>query len=309
MNGVGSSTASFSVSSLPVLLPPVLSYPSSNLSINVFTSFTTTPSQLDNFVAGTDSCSIAPAPPTGVVFNTTTCVLQGYPTVSGNYNFTVTATNGVGSGNFPLNLSVIVPLSFTNTASTGLVGKPFSVSPSQTGTYTNCEATPTLPSWASLNPVTCVVSGTPDAALVVTNYTITGTHALGTHAASLRLQVLTSRLKIMPNAPVEDIHIDGNQLYVAGSYTHFNLTTSSSLAINKRNGCDSSGCLPLSSQLVPTFSGSISTIISDQAGGFYVGGTFSVSGASISNLAHILSDGSVDLNFRPNPNATVHGLA
>ena len=308
-NTVGSTGVSFSVSSMPVVVPPVLGFSSSNLTVSVYTSFTATPSLLENFVVGTDSCAIAPAPPASMSFNTSTCVLHGYPTVGGNYNFTITATNGVGSGNAPLNITVVTPLSYTNTNSTGLVGKPLTVTPGQAITYTNCEASPALPTWASLDPSTCVITGTPDAALVATNYTITGTYALGTHVASLQLRVLASRLRIMPNASVSDIHVDGNQLYVAGNFTHFNLVTASGGAITKRTGCNSTGCLPLSSQLMPTFNGSIFTIIPDQAGGFYVGGSFSVSGTTITNLAHIMSDGSVDLNFKPNPNNTVHGLA
>ncbi len=59
----------------------------------------------------------------------------------------------------------------------------------------------------------------------------------------------------------------------------------------------------------PLSNGTIQVVISDSAGGWYVGGSFSKIGTeSRRYLAHILPDMSVDANFDPNPNSTVYAL-
>jgi hypothetical protein len=56
--------------------------------------------------------------------------------------------------------------------------------------------------------------------------------------------------------------------------------------------------------------GNVSISISDGAGGFYIGGLFTaVGGIARNNVAHILSDGSLDLNFNPNANNQVFTMA
>ncbi len=60
----------------------------------------------------------------------------------------------------------------------------------------------------------------------------------------------------------------------------------------------------------PKFAGTIKVIQGDNAGGWFVGGQFaSVGGYAIANLAHILSDHSVDTNWAPNPDGSVLSLA
>lgn len=54
----------------------------------------------------------------------------------------------------------------------------------------------------------------------------------------------------------------------------------------------------------------INVILADGNGGWFLGGRFSeVGGVVRSNLAHVLSDHSVDPAFQPNPNDAVHALA
>jgi hypothetical protein len=56
----------------------------------------------------------------------------------------------------------------------------------------------------------------------------------------------------------------------------------------------------------PKFAGTIKVIQPDNAGGWFVGGQFnSVDGYTITNLAHILSDRTIDPNWAPNPNGAV----
>ncbi len=59
----------------------------------------------------------------------------------------------------------------------------------------------------------------------------------------------------------------------------------------------------------PRIDGSVSTIISDGSGGWFLGGSFSkVGNTEVSNLVHINSSGIVDTNFLPNPNGDVATL-
>ena len=53
--------------------------------------------------------------------------------------------------------------------------------------------------------------------------------------------------------------------------------------------------------------GQVYTVISDGGGGWYVGGYFEkIGGHQIRNIAHIRSDKSVDLNWKPDPNGMVN---
>ncbi len=64
---------------------------------------------------------------------------------------------------------------------------------------------------------------------------------------------------------------------------------------------------PLSS--FPTTDGQIYCCITDATTGWYIGGNFAHVGAvAVSNLAHLLVDGTVDTGFLPNPDSTVRAL-
>jgi surface protein len=54
---------------------------------------------------------------------------------------------------------------------------------------TNCTTSPALPAWATINPLTCVISGTPTALLASTSYTITATNSAGSTDATVSLVV------------------------------------------------------------------------------------------------------------------------
>lgn len=83
------------------------------------------------------------------------------------------------------------------TGRTGTFGSLMSVSPTTLATngsaITGCAikaATTALPAWATLNITTCVISGTPNATLVATTYTINATNSAGNSAdATVQLTV------------------------------------------------------------------------------------------------------------------------
>ena len=102
------------------------------------------------------------------------------------------------------------------------------------------------------------------------------------------------------NAIVPDL--TNNLIYIGGSFTYVGPNTGSGVPLDENSG-----------QALPTFprvNGSISSVISDGAGGWYIGGNFtSVGGIARNRIAHILSDYTVDENFNPNANTTVNALA
>ena len=59
----------------------------------------------------------------------------------------------------------------------------------------------------------------------------------------------------------------------------------------------------------PTVNGTISTIVPDGSGGWYIGGYFSAVGSvAVSNLAHVKSDNTVDANFNASRNSRVRAV-
>ena len=71
----------------------------------------------------------------------------------------------------------------------GSVGVAMSVSPTilnhNGAAITNCVATPALSVGLSLNPTTCVISGTPSGALAATTYSVVATNSAGSSSAAL----------------------------------------------------------------------------------------------------------------------------
>ncbi len=91
-----------------------------------------------------------------------------------------------------------IALSFVGATGTlGTLGIAMSVAPttlnSMGAPITSCgikSGTTALPSWASVHPNTCVISGTPDAPLASTTYTLIATNSAGNSAdASVTLEV------------------------------------------------------------------------------------------------------------------------
>ncbi len=103
------------------------------------------------------------------------------------------------------------------------------------------------------------------------------------------------------NGTVNVIEQDGDNTYLAGAFSQIGFRT------------NYHSILPLGSD-VPAFdilypNSNIDVAVSDGAGGWYVGGSFSnISGNSITRLAHILPDMSLDPNFSIPLNSTVLGL-
>ncbi|MEO7431617.1 MAG: hypothetical protein ABIR62_06260 [Dokdonella sp.] len=114
------------------------------------------------------------------------------------------------------------------------------------------------------------------------------------------------------NGPVRAGAQAGNTIYNGGSFDRIGLRTGPGVEVGP-DGSQHAG-LPEIAGSGPSafigFGGGLNKVIADGAGGWYVGGLFThVGDLPRTNLAHILSDHSVDPNFHPVVDDAVHALA
>jgi len=128
-----------------------------------------------------NNCTILPPLPTGLSIDPINMslfpehqVLLLTPTI-----YTVQAHNIAGASagaSVTLKVNPGVPLlSYDGASGTnGSIGGAMSVSPTaltnRGSAITGCSSTPGLPTWATLNPLTCVITGTPTEDLPTTTY-------------------------------------------------------------------------------------------------------------------------------------------
>ncbi|MDR3606700.1 MAG: putative Ig domain-containing protein [Oligoflexia bacterium] len=187
--GSGSTTIQITVNSPP----PNISYSGSPYVYSIGSVIPTlTPSNSGGSIV---SCSISPAQPTGLTFNTTNCILSGTPTVvTAAANYTITATNTGGSSSAIINIQVkdapptitYSPTSYVYTKGTAIA----TVTPALGGgSVTACSSSPTLPTGLALAATTCKITGTPSIVAAAANYTVTATGSGGSATAVLNLTV------------------------------------------------------------------------------------------------------------------------
>lgn len=199
-NAIGNSTAA-AVSLSAVSAPPLISYSgATGTTVNFGTAMTVTPTTLQNNGSTITSCNSSPALPAGLSIDPSTCVISGTATVAvAGVTYTITAANSAGSSTgaaVTLTVNPIAP-TISYAASTGKtvnIHAAMTVTPSTLSAngapITGCSVTPALPAWATLNTTTCVITGTPDAILAATTYSVTATNSVGSStAASVTLQV------------------------------------------------------------------------------------------------------------------------
>ncbi len=105
------------------------------------------------------------------------------------------------------------------------------------------------------------------------------------------------------NSTVTGLKVDGNQLYLGGSFSGIGHNTQglakASAAVNA-----------VVDYKYPYTDGTVYTVLPDGTGGYFIGGSFGTVGNTLrSNLAHILSNGSVDPSFNVAVNNAVYCLA
>ena len=106
---------------------------------------------------------------------------------------------------------------------------------------------------------------------------------------------------ITTNGSVNTVTRDGNTVFMGGSFTTAGFNSGKAALITPTNDVPSAD--------FPKTNGTVNSVISDGASGWYLGGTFTqVGNILINRLCHIKSDQTVDLLFNPNPNSTVNAL-
>ena len=106
------------------------------------------------------------------------------------------------------------------------------------------------------------------------------------------------------NGEVTAIAHSGSITYIGGTFTEVGPATGPGVGISESTGAD------LGWARVWGGGGSISAVVSDGSGGFYIGGSFTeVAGHPAENLAHIKSNGEVDTGWLPKANGEVLALA
>ena len=104
------------------------------------------------------------------------------------------------------------------------------------------------------------------------------------------------------NGEVRAIYPAGDKVYIGGNFTQVGPYTGGAAPINTLTG--------LVSAVFPKVNGTLSTVVADGNGGWYIGGRFSkVDGVSRNNIAHVLSNGKVDPTWNPNASDEVNSIA
>lgn len=117
------------------------------------------------------------------------------------------------------------------------------------------------------------------------------------------------------NGTVHAITVLGDTAYLGGDFTQVGPRTGSGVGIDASTA-RSVGLPQVSFGPTASFgpgsvgAQSVSAVVADGSGGWYIGGEFNhVGGMRRVDLAHIRANGTVDPRFRPNPNGTVFTLA
>lgn len=133
----------------------------------------------------------------------------------------------------------------------------------------------------------------------VTNTSFTGNQD---HTASIAVSTLGNQDHWPgPNGEVYSIHRTGNTVYYGGNFTEVGPITGSGAVIDESTA--------VANTTLPRINGTVNVTIPDGNGGWYVGGLFTkIGNSNISNLAHILSNNTVDMAFNPAPNNAINSL-
>ena len=141
------------------------------------------------------SYSVVPALPAGLNLNVSSGVITGTPSAATSAaDYTVTASNTLGSSSTTLNITVEnqapTTLAYTPGTMIATVGNPIlPLTPVTTGGAATYKVSPDLPTGLSLDSSTGVLSGTPTKAATTQTYAVTASNAGGVAVAKLSLTV------------------------------------------------------------------------------------------------------------------------
>lgn len=125
----------------------------------------------------------------------------------------------------------------------------------------------------------------------------------GSTASTLDVHIAPTPLSWVTNDSVYAVALDNNQnrVYIGGRFTQVGPNTGAWVPVSKISATPTLG--------LARFAGVVMSSVSDNQGGWYVGGEFdSVGGYQRNNLAHILADGTVDPSWNPNVNDQIRSV-
>ena len=149
--------------------------------------------------------SVDPALPAGLTLDSLSGVISGIPTGTQHFaaDYTVTASNPVGSTTGTVNVGIVGPpsdLSYADDVPTYAVNQVIDPpnTPTIHGIVTLFTIIPSLPPGVSLDQTTGYILGMPTAASSPTDYTITGLNPGGSASATITLGVIEVPLDLPP---------------------------------------------------------------------------------------------------------------
>jgi len=170
---------------------PVIAYPGSPFVYTLNAAIATvTPTNTGGAIL---SCASIPALPAGLNLSAT-CVITGTPTaLSGQADYTITATNSGGNSSATIRITVNATAPAISYAGSPFVHVKNSaiavLNPTNTGgAIVSCASNPALPAGLNLSS-TCVLTGTPVTVAAAADYTITATNSGGSSSATINIKV------------------------------------------------------------------------------------------------------------------------
>jgi hypothetical protein len=113
--------------------------------------------------------------------------------------------------------------------------------------------------------------------------------------------ITLDNINLVPNASIDSLEINGNNLYIGGNFTNVGKYIGNAFLLDISNN--------QAQEFVDKINGIVWTAVSDGNGGWYIGGDFnSVGNCNVGKLAHILANGRVDCNFDLKLDDTVFAL-
>ncbi|WP_246838941.1 putative Ig domain-containing protein [Leptospira yasudae] len=190
-NAFGSTNTTISIA-VNLAPPSALNYAGSPY---VFTENATIATIIPTFTGTVTNCVSDIALPAGLFLDNTNCRITGTPSATQPAtNYVITASNPFGNTTFTITITVnLAPPSALNFA-----GSPYTftenstiatVTPTLTGTATNCVSDIPLPNGLGINAATCAISGTPTTAQAATTYTITASNPFGSTNTTISITV------------------------------------------------------------------------------------------------------------------------
>jgi hypothetical protein len=196
--------------SVSQMIAPSISPSTQNLNGTKDSAITATTGLTPTGFSGSVSYAVSSGTlPAGLSLDVSTGVISGTPTVSATTStITITAT-GSSSGTATATIAITItdPAAAAISPSTQTLSATQGVAITQTSAFRPANFTPTsysvtvgtLPGGLSIDPSTGQISGTPNATLSTTNFTITATD--GTHTASATIAITVAAPIVLGAAP------------------------------------------------------------------------------------------------------------